>query len=83
MSRMRECFVCGTLLATTERQRVEVRRKREKVRVAEVCQPCWWKIRGKRLHRVSKNGRTYEVGERTAQLELLERTARGCIGRGK
>jgi len=82
MSRVRECFACGTLLAQTERQRIEVRRKREKVRVAEVCQACWWQIRGKRLHLVSKEGRTYQVGERSSQLELMERTARTCIGGG-
>lgn len=81
MSRVRECFACGTLLATSERQRVEVRRKQEKVRVAEVCQACWWKVRGKRMHRVAKNGKTYEVEIRTAQLPLLKRTAQASIGR--
>lgn len=82
MSKVRECFACGTLLATSERQRVEVRHKRDKVRVAEVCRECWWKLRGEREVRVVKGRKTYELRVRRLQLALFRDTARAVIAGG-
>ena len=82
MSKIRECFVCGTLLATSEKRRVEVKHKRDKVLMAEVCTMCWYKIAGVQVLRVAKNGKSYEVGVRTLQTELFGKTARKLIGRG-
>lgn len=82
MSRIRECFACGTLLAQTERRRVEVKHKRDKMRVAEVCTTCWYTIAAKQEVRVAKNGKSYRVAVRTLQTELFGKTARALIGRG-
>lgn len=82
MSKVRECFVCGMLLAQTERQRVEVSHDSDAVRDAEACQACWWKLRGKRVLKVVKKGRSYEVRVRRLQFELFGATARRVMRGG-
>lgn len=82
MSKIRECFVCGTLLATSEKQRVRVKHKRDKLRMAEVCRLCWWRVRGAGRVRVVKDRKAYDVEVRKLQTELFNETAKSCIGRG-
>lgn len=82
MSKIRECFLCGIVLATSERQRVRVEHKGDKSRVAEVCRLCWWKVRAASSYRVAKNGKTYQVRVRDLQLPLWKRTARRVVGGG-
>lgn len=82
MAGIRECFVCGTLLATSEKQRVQVKHKRDKQRLVEVCRLCWFKVRACGEMRVVKDRKVYEVRDRRSQIDLFPSTAKGCIGRG-
>lgn len=82
MSRIRECFVCGTLLASSEKQRVRVKHKRDKNRIAEVCRLCWWKVRAAAELRVVKDRKVYDLTVRRSQIDLFPATAKSCIGRG-
>lgn len=83
MSRVRECFVCGTLLATSEKDRVEVRHPKVGLETSEVCRECWWKVRAAGVKKVSKKGLSFSVMVRRSQLQLFGETAAACIGRGR
>lgn len=82
MAKIRECFVCGMLLALSERQKVDVQPPDGPMRTAEVCARCWLKVHGAGRYEVTKREKLYVCRAAQAVMELFPPVSHSAGSRG-
>ncbi len=82
MGTIKECFVCGTLLALAGNKLFDVSREDGVRRPKPACDPCYYKAVAKGSILATDEGRVYVCTPRTVQLDLMGRTYRNLTKNG-
>ncbi len=82
MGQIKECFVCGTLLAMAEDKLLDVARPDGTRRPRPACGPCYYKAVAHGWVMATHDGMVYKCRARTMQRDLFGRTYRKLTANG-